>query len=89
MFDFMQKIRPIWYEEAGSEPLISGKDLKQWFRGTPVNITCRTLTYMSPHMLVLLPLSIAKKLLYGTDKVFARIPWLNKHGGLIIGIGKT
>jgi ubiquinone/menaquinone biosynthesis C-methylase UbiE len=89
LFDIMQYVRPIWYEKAGSSPLLSEKDLQRWFKGTRVKILCRTMTYLPPHVAVLLPLGIVKKLLYSTDKLFTQIPWLNKQGGLIVGIGTT
>lgn len=89
MFDLMQKVRPIWYEEAGSSPLISGSDLTRWFKGTSIKITCRTFTYLPPHVAVMLPLGIAKKLLSVTDNIFTSVPWLDKQGGLIVGTGTT
>jgi ubiquinone/menaquinone biosynthesis C-methylase UbiE/uncharacterized protein YbaR (Trm112 family) len=89
VFDLMQYVRPIWYEEAGSSPLISGTDLKYWFKGTSVKIRCQTQTYLSPHFVVMLPLGIAQRLLNFTDTICSKIPWLNKQGGLIVAIGKT
>lgn len=89
LFDLLQYVRPIWFEEAGSMPLISEKNLKQWFNNTSMHITCWTETYLPPHLVVLLPLTVAKKVLTLTDHLFSHIPWVNKQGGLIIGIGKT
>jgi len=89
-FDLLMKLRPIWTEEAGKEPLISAAMVKDWVRGLSVKVTTTTTVFLPPHVFNLLGLPNARRLLRMTDAVFSRIPGIGRQGGeIVIEIEKT
>lgn len=83
MFDRMMKWIPIWVEEAGEEPLISEKMIRNWVQFCYVSISCNTSTFLPPHLFNLVGIKTARILLNTSDYILSLIPWINKQGGLI------
>ena len=83
-FDWLQKVNPIWHEEAGPEALISDDMLRQWFEPTDVSIATKTSVFLPPHLINLVPNAAGYRLLQSMDQVGRAIPFLRDNGGLII-----
>jgi ubiquinone/menaquinone biosynthesis C-methylase UbiE len=83
-FDWLQKVNPIWHEEAGPEALISDDMLRQWFAPTDVSIATKTSVFLPPHLINLVPKAAAYQLLRSSDQIGRLIPFLRDNGGLII-----
>lgn len=83
-FDLLQKIKPIWHEEAGPEALISDQTLRQWFQPTTVSIETTTRVFLPPHLINLLSGSAGYGLLRSTDRIGRAIPFIRDNGGLIL-----
>src|SRR5262249_3086096 len=49
-FELLQKLFPLWHEEAGKEPLMSSRDLDRWFRGTGLRIGTSSTVFVPPHL---------------------------------------
>ena len=84
IFDLLMKLRPIWTEEAGKEPLISEAMVRDWVRGLPAKVTTVTTVFLPPHLFNLLGLPAARKAPGLTDAIFSRVPVLRGQGGEII-----
>jgi len=84
IFDLLQKINPLWQEEAGPEALISSKLISEAFTGTGVKVTSYTSVFLPPHLINLLSQKKADQLLSVTDKIGRAIPGLRNNGGLIV-----
>jgi ubiquinone/menaquinone biosynthesis C-methylase UbiE/uncharacterized protein YbaR (Trm112 family) len=84
VFDLLMKLKPLWTEEAGEEPLISRQMLENWVSGLPVRLRFNTSVFLPPHMFNLFGRRIARFLLPVTDKIFSWVPGLRNHGGLIV-----
>ncbi|OGG23938.1 hypothetical protein A3A79_01925 [Candidatus Gottesmanbacteria bacterium RIFCSPLOWO2_01_FULL_43_11b] len=78
-FDFLQKLHPLWYERAGSMPLIGKRDIKGWFNGQH-KISVSTHTFLPPHIVNLFSVEVAKRMLSKTDVIAKFMP---DAGGLI------
>lgn len=83
-FDWLQKIHPIWHEEAGTHALISERDLRNWLEPLGCRVTTRTSVYLPPHLMNLFGNGPAEKMLRATDRIAGRIPFLRGEGGLIL-----
>jgi hypothetical protein len=83
VFDALQKIWPLWHEEAGAEPLISEADLKRWLTPHGFQVTTRTSVFLPPHLVNLLGRSAGPAALNATDLLRA-VPWLGRQGGLVL-----
>jgi ubiquinone/menaquinone biosynthesis C-methylase UbiE/uncharacterized protein YbaR (Trm112 family) len=84
IFDLMMKVKPLWVEEAGAEPLISADMVRGWARGLPADVHCETSVFLPPHLLNVLPLSAARSLLDWSDRLCLHVPWVRGNGGQII-----
>jgi hypothetical protein len=84
IFDLLMKLKPLWTEEAGEEPLISKSMIQEWNKGIPVQITCSTNVFFPPHLFNLVGERIARPLLAATDRLFSSIPGLGRQGGLVV-----
>ena len=84
IFDVLMKVSPLWFEAAGTEPLISASMISEWIRGLPVQTRFRTSVFMPPHLLNLLPRRLARLILDITDRIFGLLPILGEQGGLIV-----
>jgi len=87
IFDFLMKIKPQWYEEAGAEPLISAKQLREWFADT-LQIETTTNVFVPPHLINLVGSRIGFKFLELTDWLGKKVPVVRSNGGLIQCIGR-
>ena len=83
IFDFLQRIYPIWFEKAGPEALISAKRLKELFDGEKVTVSTKTAVFIPPHIINIIGDKAGYYLLAITDKIGQTIPLINQKGGLI------
>jgi len=83
IFDLLHNIFPLWYEEAGEEPLMSRRDLKKWFEGTGMEIKSRCSVYLFPGMVNWMSPKSAYQVIKWTDAVLTKIPVIKDNGGLI------
>lgn len=84
IFDFLMRIAPLWSEEAGDEPLISQRMVRQWLAGVPVVLTSATSVFVPPHVLNWFSHRTADRLLRVSDAVARGVPVLRDNGGLIM-----
>ena len=90
VFDLLMKLRPIWTEEAGNEPLISSGMVEDWIAGLPAKLTTSTMVFLPPHLFNMVGHDGARKLLAASDALLSRIPVLGGQGGeIVIEIEKT
>lgn len=87
-FDLLQKFIPLWQEEAGAEPLLSRKKFKKYFSGTHIKLDIVSEVFIPPHVINILPIKIAEKILSCSNKIFSILPGLKNNGGLLIIRGK-
>ena len=87
IFDIMQRVSPLWYEKAGSNPIMSEADIQAWFRGLPINIETKIRAFIPPHMVNLTPRALHRELLNITDTYFGNQPLVRRLGGLIEIVG--
>ncbi len=83
-FEFLQKVYPIWHEEAGPEALISPARLHAWFSNTGVQLEMKTSVFVPPHLVNLTTFAMGYRLLQSTDKLAQAIPILKENGGVIL-----
>jgi SAM-dependent methyltransferase len=84
IFDLMMKIRPLWVELAGAEPLMSHRMIETWVAGLNARLTSQTSVFLPPHLLNLLEPVAAARLLEVSDQLCSFIPGLRNHGGQIL-----
>ena len=84
LFDWLMQISPLWYEEAGDEPLISRAMLDEWTRGLPTTIHCETRVFLPPHLANVFSAGTSTNIIRAMDALFGTIPWIKENGGLII-----
>lgn len=88
LFDFLQRLRPLWHEEAGPEALISYELVQEGLATSEVQVERRTSVFVPPHLVNLLPRSWGPPLLKASDAAGRAVPWLANNGGLIIFRGR-
>jgi SAM-dependent methyltransferase len=88
VFDALQRVIPIWHEEAGPEALLSGRRLGEWFAGTGVEIAAKCSVYLPPHLINLLGSDAGYRLLRFFDLAGQSLPFMRHNGGLILIRGK-
>jgi len=84
VFDLLQKLNPLWHEEAGPEAIISAKYLEEWFQGTSVQIESKTSVFLPPHLINLMTEKAGYRLLSLSDRIAQTTPFLRNHGGLLV-----
>jgi SAM-dependent methyltransferase/uncharacterized protein YbaR (Trm112 family) len=84
IFDLMMRIRPLWVEEAGAEPLISGAMIREWAAGQQVEVHCESSVFLPPHLFNMLGAKTARTLLNFSDRASLLVPWLRDNGGQLI-----
>ena len=84
LFDLLQRLVPVWHEEAGTQPLIGSSDLQRWFKGTGLTIKTLATVFVPPHVVNALGIRVGGLVLDAGDAVFAAIPFLKNQGGLIL-----
>ncbi|MBN2107160.1 MAG: methyltransferase domain-containing protein [Deltaproteobacteria bacterium] len=88
IFDAMMKLKPLWREEAGSEPLMNSQKFLSWFNGLDIELRIKTMLYLPPHLINILGHAAAERAFKTTDAMFGHIPIINKQGGLILVEGR-
>jgi SAM-dependent methyltransferase/uncharacterized protein YbaR (Trm112 family) len=83
LFDFLQRRKPLWYEQAGAHPQISRQQLEGWLTPAGFDVTIWTSVFLPPHLVNLLSPRIGAKLMALTDRLCGDVPVLRDHGGLI------
>lgn len=83
LFDFFQRLSPLWYEEAGPVALMSQKDVCNWFSGLQIHLTMSTLVFVDPHLVNLLPVSLASSIVKATNSLGQTLPLMSQNGGLL------
>lgn len=83
VFDLLQKLSPLWYEEAGPVALMSQKDVRNWFSGLPIHLRMSTLAFVDPHLINLLPVSLAQFIVKATNSLGQMLPLMSQNGGLL------
>lgn len=84
IFDFLMRVVPLWSEEAGDEPLISQRMVRQWLHGVPAELTCATSVFVPPHVLNWFSHRTADRLLRASDAIARGLPVVRDNGGLIV-----
>ena len=83
-FDALMRVLPLWFELAGSEPLISQSQFRDWLKGQPVDHQCFTSVFLPPHVFNWLGTGGARSLLRVSDGLSRVVPWWKHQGGLIV-----
>jgi len=83
LFDWLMKLKLIWHEEAGAQPLIGREDFRAWFRNTSVRVETDTHVFVPPHLVNLLGRRWGGRVLRMANAVGRSLPWLRHQGGLI------
>jgi 2-polyprenyl-3-methyl-5-hydroxy-6-metoxy-1,4-benzoquinol methylase len=84
LFDLLMRLKPLWIEEAGEEPLISASMLREWLAGLPTNVHVATHIFVPPHLINMLPSRFGAGVLNVTDAIGSRVPLVRDNGGLIL-----
>lgn len=84
LFDLSMKLKPLWIEEAGAEPLISRSMLEDWTTDLPATLRCQSVVFLPPHLFNLVGHGLAASLLSASDAAAGYLPILRHHGGLIV-----
>ncbi len=84
VFELLQRVWPIWYEEAGEHAHIHSDELKEWLEDAGFRPQIRSEVFVPPHLLNVLPLRLGRDLLNLTDRTLASVPWLRDQGGLLV-----
>ena len=88
IFDILQKLKPLWYEGAGSEPLISSEKYLSWFNGLDIELTFKTILFLPPHLVNILGHALSTKAFKLADAICSKLPIIKKNGGLIVVEGQ-
>jgi ubiquinone/menaquinone biosynthesis C-methylase UbiE/uncharacterized protein YbaR (Trm112 family) len=84
IFDLLQKLTPLWHEEAGPEALLSHALINKAFKNTGVEVKTHTSVFLPPHFINLLSQKKADQFLATSDRIGQAVPGLRDNGGLII-----
>ena len=87
VFELLQRLRPIWYEEAGEFAQISSRQLADWLAGAGLSVSIHTSVFLPPHLLNRVSQRVGERLLGVTDRVANAIPGLRASGGLVVAEG--
>ncbi len=84
IFDKLQKLKPLWYEEAGPEALISKTTIRTAFASTGVSVRTRSMVFVPPHLINVLPRTWGSSILRFSDRLGQALPGVSTNGGLIV-----
>lgn len=84
LFDLLMKVKQLWVEEAGEQPLISESMIRQWTAGSQPRVSCRTSVFVPPHLVNLLGERLGGALLDMTDALGRALPFVRASGGLLV-----
>jgi len=87
VFDALMRLWPMWHEEAGAKPLMSGGELTDWFAAAGMAIDTHSSTVVPPHLANCLSATGAKRLIATTNAVLRTVPFLRQQGGLLVASG--
>jgi len=82
-FDLLMRLRPLWYEEAGAEPLLSRAKFESWFAGLPCERAYSYSVVLPPHLFNLCSPGVARRVLEATDRLANAVPVFRRGAGLI------
>jgi ubiquinone/menaquinone biosynthesis C-methylase UbiE len=83
VFELLQRVRPAWYEEAGSHALMSVAELEGWLGAAGMSCDARTSVFLPPHLLNQVNPVRGATLLRATDAFLGALPWMQAQGGLV------
>jgi SAM-dependent methyltransferase len=84
IFDGLQRLFPLWHEEAGAQPLMSRADFHVWLGAAGLALSARTRVFVPPHLCNYLSVAGARRALKATDALGGAMPFLRDQGGLIL-----
>lgn len=84
LFDWLQRQRPLWVEEAGPEQLVSPAAITAWARAAGIRLAAKPAVFLPPHAFGRLSETQARRVLEVTDRICGRIPFVKKWGGLLV-----
>lgn len=87
-FDLLQKLRPIWHEEAGPQAMMADANFQEWFRGNGIRIDTYTAVFVPPHLINLLGNKIGSWVLDASDRIAQSIGFLRNNGGIVVICGR-
>jgi ubiquinone/menaquinone biosynthesis C-methylase UbiE/uncharacterized protein YbaR (Trm112 family) len=88
IFDWLQRLRPLWVEQAGAEPVISTTTLTRWAESAGLTISVEPEVFLPPHVFGRLDETQARRILDSTDRLFRRLPFVRDWGGLLVFDGE-
>lgn len=83
LFELLQRVRPAWYEEAGSHALMSVAELNGWLGAAGMSCDARTSVFLPPQLLNHLAPAHGERLIRATDRLLGALPWVHAQGGLV------
>ncbi len=83
VFELLQRVRPAWYEEAGSHALMTVAELEGWLGAAGMTCDGRTSVFLPPHLLNHLGPARGQWLIRATDGLLGALPWVQAQGGLV------
>ena len=86
-FELLQRLRPLWHEEAGEYALISREQLSSWLGDAGFSVSLRTSVFLPPHLLNRVPQARGERILSRTDRLGNALPGLRGNGGLVVAEG--
>lgn len=84
IFDLLMKMKQLWHEEAGTQPLMRAAEVEHWGRQAGLRLRTESTVFLPPHLFNLLPPQITQAVMSFTNRLFGFIPWLRNQGGLLI-----
>lgn len=84
VFELLQRIRPLWYEEAGEFAQMSQAQLRTWLVDAGFSPTLRTSVFIPPHALNRVSQPVGERVLAWTDRIGNGVPGLRRNGGLVV-----
>jgi SAM-dependent methyltransferase/uncharacterized protein YbaR (Trm112 family) len=88
IFDFWQRLKPLWHEEAGLQALMGRNRFKAWFQGTNMDLDMHCSVFIPPELVNFLGRGAGRWLLRATDGITRLMGSLKNQGGLIVIRGK-
>jgi SAM-dependent methyltransferase len=86
-FELLQRLRPLWHEEAGEFAQISRQQMTDWLEGAGLSVSIRTSVFLPPHALNRVKQETGERVLEWTDRVGNAVPGLRGNGGLVVAEG--
>ncbi len=84
IFELLQKVNPLWHEQAGPEALLSRDRLRRVLRDAGLRVETHSSVFIPPHLVNLLSEERAYQVLSIADRIAGWIPILRDHGGLLV-----